>query len=232
MWSRTYFARQDLLGLLQQQLRSGSLAGGSLESPAAASAPDSPATTLDSPSAPRPDSRAGLLPSQAATQPRSTRRRSTMVQRGLAAESPGALLRRQQLLALAVLLQDDGQKEALLVGGDSGLAALAADACSSSVAVRGGAYECLASLTTHDGVRQRVRPLRLLPLLLEGAASTSAQVQQPAAACLANLCTDPAALLGELGKAPGLAPVVALALSPDSDVQRHAAAALWHLAVR
>lgn len=231
--SRSYFARQDLLGALQQQLRSGAATASSADSPAAGSAPDSPTTvtTLDSPSAPRPDSRAGLLQGAGAAQ-RPLRRRTTMAQRGSSAwETSASLLRRQQLLALAALLQDDGQKEALLARGEAALVALLADACSSSLAVRGGALECLASLTTHDGARQRLRPLRLLPLLLDGTACTNTQVQQPAAACLANLAADPGALLAELGTAPGLAPVVALAMSVDSEVQRHAAAALWHLSV-
>lgn len=230
---RSFFARHDLLGVLQQQLRSGSATASSLASPAASSAPDSPTTvkSQDSPRAPRPDSRAGLLAGVGAAQ-RTLRRRTTMAQRGSSAwETSVSLLRRQQLLALAVVLQDDGQKEAVLSAGDAALASLLTDACSSSLAVRGGALECLASLTTHDGARQRLRALRLLPLLLDAAACVNAQVQQPAAACLANLAADPGALLAELGAAPGLAPVVALALSPDSEVQRHAAAALWHLSV-
>jgi hypothetical protein len=74
--------------------------------------------------------------------------------------------------------------------------------------------------------------MHLLPLLLEGAACSSALVQQPAAACIANMCADPGLLLEELGAEPGMAPVVALALASDSEVQRHAAAALWHLAVQ
>lgn len=74
--------------------------------------------------------------------------------------------------------------------------------------------------------------LCLLPLLLEGGGSGVLHVQQPAAAAIANLCSDPALVAAELGGTPdGLGPVVALALSADEEVQRSAAAALWHLAV-
>ena len=229
---RTFFARHDLLGLLLGQLCSSQAVAASLDSPL-------PSPTVETEAAPRPGSSGGLLAEQqqqqqqqpvVAAELRSTRRRST-VARGAAAESPAALLRRQQLLALAVLLQDDGQKEALL-GDSTALPTLLADCSSSSTAVRGGALECLASLTAHDAMRQLAPRLRILPMLLDGAASPAVQVQQPAAACLSNLCAEPALLMEQLGKEPGLAPIVALALSPDSEVQRHAAAALWHLAVQ
>ena len=177
----------------------------------------------------RPDSRAGLLPAPPRTQPRALRRRSTLANPEGPGEVHPALLQRQQLLAMAAMLQDDAQREALL-GDPAALPDLLADCSSGRAEVRGGAYECLASLTAHDAMRQRVRELRLLPMLLDGAASSAAQVQRPAAACIANLCADPALVLEEVGAEPGLAPIVALALSGDGEVQRHAAAALWHLA--
>lgn len=224
---RTFFAQHDLLALLQEQLSSSQAASAS----AASAESPLPSPTVDGA---RPGSSMGLLPPQPqlspAVEPRAPRRRTTVMQRSMAAESGAALLRRQQLLALAVLLLDDAQKEMLLQRSGA-LAALLADCGATSIAVRSGAFECLASLTAHDGGRQAARELRLLPMLLEGMAAPLPQVQRPAAACIANLCADPAALLSELGSSPGLAPVVALALSSDAEVQRHAAAALWHLAV-
>ena len=44
-----------------------------------------------------------------------------------------------------------------------------------------------------------LQEMHLLPLLLDGAACSSALVQQPAAACIANMCADPGLLLEELG---------------------------------
>lgn len=224
---RTFFAQHDLLALLQEQLSSSQAVAAS----AASAESPLPSPTVDGA---RPGSSVGLLAPQPqlspAVEPRANRRRTTVTQRSLAAESQASLLRRQQLLALAVLLLDDGQKEALLQRSGA-LASLLADCGAPSTAVRSSAFECLASLTAHDAGRQAARELRLLPMLLEGAAAPLPQVQRPAAACIANLCADPAALLFELGSSPGLAPVVALALSSDAEVQRHAAAALWHLAV-
>ena len=112
---------------------------------------------MESPGQPRPDSRAGLLQGQQRPEPRAVRRRTSM-QRGLPgwAESQQALVRRQLLLAMAVLLQDDTQKEAFLASPPA-LLALLAHCGSISPAVRGGAYECIASLTAHDGMRQRVK---------------------------------------------------------------------------
>ncbi len=216
------------------------------------------------------------------------RRRSTAVGRLVAAadDEPDvqpSLVRRQRLQAVAVLLQDESQREAFLAG-KSALRALLADCSSASLAVRSGAFECLAALTASDALRQQVKArspglpaewihstgpvmhassctsstyswlaqprchlktpklnsrsplappqdLKLLPLLLEGAGSGAPHVQQPAAAAVANLCSDPALVVAELGSTPeGLGPVTALALAADEDVQRSASAALWHLA--
>lgn len=278
---RAVFERQDLLGLLQQQLQSSAVS--SAASAAVAEADGAPSPTI------RPDSRAGLLAGHRA-ESRAMRRRSTVVGRMAAAaeDEPDvqpSLVRRQRLQAVAVLLQDESQREAFLAG-KSALRALLADCSSDSLAVRSGAFECLAALTASDAMRQqvKVRPsglpaelagspsravsvaclsvpldpsllaqlhgflatslethltgpgrspqdLRLLPLLLGGAGSGAPHVQQPAAAAIANLCSDPALVVAELGGTPqGLGPVVALALAADEDVQRSAAAALWHLA--
>ena len=143
---RTFFARHDLLGLLQEQLHSASQRAASAGSP----------ELQESPTAPRPDSRAGLLQGQRA-EALAVRRRSTM-HRGAPgpADTQPALLRRQQLLAMAVVLQDDAQKEAFLAS-PAALTALLADCNSSSMAVRGAAFDCVASLTAHDSMRQRVK---------------------------------------------------------------------------
>ncbi|KAI3438042.1 hypothetical protein D9Q98_000485 [Chlorella vulgaris] len=217
---RAFFARQDLLSLLQAQLHTRRAAAAAEESELGE---PSPVTG--------PGSKPGLSPTHRG-QTRALRRRTTIAgqagERGPAVVHP-ALLQRQQLLAMAAMLQDDAQKE-LLLAADGALPELLADCCSSRAEVRGGAFECLASLTSHDALRGQVGDLGLLPLVLGGAADGSSQVQQPAAACVANLCTDPALVLEQLGSEPGLGPVVALALAADGEVQRHAAAALWHLA--
>ncbi|KAL4452133.1 hypothetical protein ABPG75_007795 [Micractinium tetrahymenae] len=225
---RTFFERRDLLGLLLQQLQSSAVS--SAASSALADAAGAPSPTV------RPDSRAGLLAGHRA-ESRAMRRRTTMVTRaaGTAADdAPNvqpSLVRRQHLQAVAVLLQDESQRDAFLAGSGA-LRALLEDCSSASLAVRSGAFECLAALTASDAMRQQVKDLRLLSLLLEGAGISAPQVQQPAAAAIANLCSDPALVVAELGSTPeGLAPVVALALAADEDVRRSAAAALWHLAV-
>jgi hypothetical protein len=218
---RSYFARQDLLGLLLQQLHAS-------RHSAVASEASSPKDQAHPPG----QREAAPLPSQRMFS-RASRRRSTVVgPRGAAEQAPEvhpALLQRQQLLALAALLLDEGQKEALLAS--DALPDLLGDCGSAWPEVRGGAYECLASLAAHDALRQRAPQLGLLPLLLRGTGDASLQVQQPAAACIASLCSDPAALLEQAGREPGVRPLVALAGSQDGEVQRHAAAALWHLAV-
>lgn len=78
----------------------------------------------------------------------------------------------------------------------------------------------------------KLQELQLLPTFLEQATEGSPAVQRPASACVAALCSDPGLVLAALPKGPaGLGAVVRMAASEDSEVQRQAAAALWHLAV-
>ena len=58
----------------------------------------------------------------------------------------------------------------------------------------------------------------LLPMLLQAATSGPAPVQAPAAEAVANVAADPQLVAGTLGE-QGLAGLVAMALSPDQEVQ-------------
>ena len=145
-----------------QQLQGGqALAGPPAAPPTAGNPPDSP----ERPSS-RVTSRASLLWGPQRAEARAMRRRSTMgpsraTRQASAADEQAphvsaSLLRRQQLLALAVLLLDDSQKEALLAD-PAALPGLLADCAGDSLAVRSGAFECLASLTASDAMRQHVK---------------------------------------------------------------------------
>jgi hypothetical protein len=153
--------------------------------------------------------------------------------RSSAADLQRAAARRQAALALASLLQDDAQKEELLVS-DAGFSAVlalcAAEREPSSVAAAG--WECVAALSAARAARRRLAAPEVVSGMLRAARGGGVAVQRPVAACLANLAADgglppeaPPPLPGE-----GLA-AAALLLggSPDPEVQRHAAAALWHL---
>lgn len=96
------------------------------------------------------------------------RRRSTVVARPAEAAEGGpdvqaSLLRRQRLQAVAVLLQDESQREAFLAGSHA-LSALLADCSSASLAVRSGAFECMTALTASDAMRQQVQVRRVCRL--------------------------------------------------------------------
>lgn len=56
-------------------------------------------------------------------------------------------------------------------------------------------------------------------MLLQAATSGPAPVQRPAAAAVANVCADPQLAAGALPDQGGLAALVAMALSPDQEVQ-------------
>ncbi|BDA48009.1 probable protein FAN at N-terminal half [Coccomyxa sp. Obi] len=144
-------------------------------------------------------------------------------------------VRREAIAALVPLLEDDMRKEELAERG--GLPVLVALAQSEDVVLRdlqAASTRCLALLSTSDALKPRLAAAGLLPLLCSaahpsGEPTADAELQRPAAAALANLCSDPS-LAQQLVGSGGMSALVELANSSDREVQRHTARAFWHLA--
>ncbi|KAK9853630.1 hypothetical protein WJX84_002457, partial [Apatococcus fuscideae] len=95
--------------------------------------------------------------------------------------------------------------------------------------LRAACLQCLAVLSKQDAFKRRLLDQGAVEVVC-GAASASGEEQRPAAACLANLCSDPH-LLSHIAANPATIPALTtLSQSPIKDVQRHAARAFWHLA--
>jgi hypothetical protein len=87
----------------------------------------------------------------------------------------------------------------------------------------GGGQKTSSSASLADGTvmpsNHLLQERRLLPVLLQAATSGPAAVQRPAAEGVANVCADPLLVAGTLEEHGGLAALVAMALSPDQEVQ-------------
>eukprot|EP00887_Chlorella_sp_A99_P007641 scaffold20.g7641.t1 len=232
---RLFYAEQGLLVLAVAQLES-SLAA--LVEPPPAPVPNQ---LLSPETQPRPDSRVDSVRStDALVAPVASSQRPTgegLRRMTTLARQPRARPQQQPLQVaeawarvLAALLRDDAQKEELLSGGH--VAAVLRLCRQEQPALQAAGYESLAALAATDAMRQQAVEQGLLPMVLQQAASGMLLVQRPAAACVAQLCADPPRLLDALQPGSGLAAVVVMALSPDAEVQRHAAQALWHLMVQ
>ncbi|KAK9819324.1 hypothetical protein WJX74_006280 [Apatococcus lobatus] len=129
--------------------------------------------------------------------------------------------------ALAALLQDPPhQSQAVNAGALVVLLQLAREG---SPDLRAACLQCLAVLSKQDAFKRRLLDQGAVEVVC-GAASASGEEQRPAAACLANLCSDPH-LLSHIAANPATIPALTtLSQSPIKDVQRHAARAFWHLA--
>lgn len=92
--------------------------------------------------------------------------------------------------------------------------------CSEEVPeLRVAGHRCLTALSTHDPAKGPLVRAGALAALRAAAQSGRPALQEPAAAALANLCSDPTHIMDVVGCQGAQAAIILMARCPDREVQ-------------